>query len=242
MIKLFEKFRYKHDLFSVFTDFLEMASISIANAVDLIHFNKREKRYLEIVNKYSKEEAAIFPQLLGELVTALEKEPRDVLGEVFMQMGLSDSWKGQFFTPMSLAQLMAQMVIQDYESIIKKQGVVTVNEPAVGGGVTIIALALALKEKGYNYQKCLRVVAQDIDIRSVYMSYLQFSLLGIDAVVMRGDTLAYKFDSEVWKTPAHILRWTHTAKKNHENPKLKVAAEETKKTVKYEQLSLFDAI
>lgn len=228
MINLFEEFRYRHDLFTVFADFLEMAALSISNSVDLYHFEKREKRYLEIIGRYDRKEIDMFPQLLGELTNALEVEPTDVLGNIYGQLELSNKWRGQFFTPMSVSQMMAELTLTGYEEKIKEQGYITVNEPACGGGVTIIALANALRKNGYNYQQCMRVVAQDIDIKSVHMCYLQLSLLGVDAVVMRGDTLAYKFDDDVWKTPAHILRWTTGGEKA-----------EPKKEEAFEQLSLF---
>ena len=54
----------------------------------------------------------------------------------------------------------------------------------------IIAVAQILMKKGINYQKYMRVVAQDLDWKGVYMCYLQLSLLGINATVVQGDTLS----------------------------------------------------
>ena len=53
----------------------------------------------------------------------------------------------------------------------------------------IAALEVA-KEYGINYQKQVRIIAQDLDWNGVYMTYLQLSLLGADAVVVQGDTLS----------------------------------------------------
>lgn len=53
----------------------------------------------------------------------------------------------------------------------------------------IIAMAATLKDKGYNYQACMKVIAQDLDWKGVYMTYTQLSLIGIDAIVVQGDTL-----------------------------------------------------
>ena len=53
----------------------------------------------------------------------------------------------------------------------------------------IIAAAKVLKDRGINYQKCMQVVAQDLDWKAVYMCYVQLSLLGINAVVVQGNTL-----------------------------------------------------
>ena len=54
----------------------------------------------------------------------------------------------------------------------------------------IIAAARVLKERGLNYQRCMKVTAQDLDWNSVYMTYVQLSLLGIDAEVIQGNTLS----------------------------------------------------
>ena len=59
----------------------------------------------------------------------------------------------------------------------------------------IIATARVLKERGINYQSRLRVVAQDLDWLAVYMTYIQLSLYGIDAIVCQGDTLMQPYKS-----------------------------------------------
>src|SRR5260221_467427 len=56
LITLIKKFSYSHHTHTVFADFVEMAAISISNAIDRTQFDLREKRYLDIVRKYSKEE------------------------------------------------------------------------------------------------------------------------------------------------------------------------------------------
>ena len=64
------------------------------------------------------------------------------------------------------------------------------NEPSRGSGGMIIAAAKVLKDRGINYQNVLKAVAQDLDWKAVYMCYVQLSLLGIDAVVVQGNTLS----------------------------------------------------
>jgi len=68
MIKLINKLAYKHSSYQIFNDFLELSALSISNAVDLGQYDKREARYMEIVEGYDKEELAIFPELLADLV------------------------------------------------------------------------------------------------------------------------------------------------------------------------------
>lgn len=68
----------------------------------------------------------------------------------------------------------------------------------------IIALALEMQAAGINFQKCMHVVAQDLDQKAVHMAYVQLSLLHIPAVVIHGNTLTDETRS-LWYTPAHIL-------------------------------------
>ena len=206
IIKLFESFRYKHDMFRVFSDFIEVSAISISNAVDKSQFKEREDRYLQIASNYTKDELNTFADILTQVVVALEQAPNDILGRVFMELELSDDWKGQFFTPIGLAELMAEPMVEDAQRAIKNKGYFTVNDPAVGGGATIIGLIRVLQRHGINYQRYMRVIANDIDIRSVHMCYIQLSLLGVNAVLYRGDTLSLKFDPQPWRTPNNILK------------------------------------
>jgi len=204
MIKLFEKVAYKNSLWQVYSDFLEMAAITLSNSVDFINRSKREERYMEIIKQYSKEEGKIFPELFAELVMALEDEPTDVLGELFMELNLGSKWKGQVFTPMSICKVIAEIELGNIASLIKQKGFITVSEPTCGGGALIIAMANVMKEKDFDYQKVMKVQAVDLDIKAVHMCYIQLSLLGIPAVVIHGNTLTMEMFDE-WKTPFYIL-------------------------------------
>lgn len=199
--KLMKSMAGKHSLHSIFRDFTQLGAIAVSNTVDIQQFEKREAKYLQTIKKYTKSEADKFAEMLALLIDGLGKRMTDLLGETYMELEISNKHRGQFFTPMNVAELMAKLSLD--ESVIEKQGYIEMNEPSVGGGVTVIALASALQARGYNYQKVLKVVCQDIDVDLVHLCYLQLSILGIDAVVMRGDSLAYKFDS-FWYTPMHV--------------------------------------
>ena len=112
----------------------------------------------------------------------------DLLGEIYMESGCGNSSTGQFFTPFHLSEMVARINQDEY---LKKRG--EMFEPSVGGGGMVIAVAKVMKDSGINYQRNLKVVAQDIDWLSVYMSYIQFSLLGINAIVVQGDSLSQPY-------------------------------------------------
>ena len=46
-----------------------------------------------------------------------------------------------------------------------------------------------MKQQGVNYQQTLKAVCQDIDVKAVYMTYVQLTLYGIPAIVYQTDTL-----------------------------------------------------
>lgn len=207
IVKLFEKCRYKHDLYTVFSDWCQCAAIALSNAVDLRKRDEREKQYLEVVRRYDPAMLQVFPEILGTVVMALEEKPTDILGQVFHALELHNTARGQFFTPYSICEMMAKINIgsgDDVAAKLKRRGYIRAQEPACGSGAMVIALAEAMKDVGHNYQQCLHVTAMDIDSRAVHMAYIQFTLLHIPAVILEGNTLSLEFRDE-WKTPAHFL-------------------------------------
>lgn len=206
MSKVFESYRFTHSVYTAFEDFLEVAAISISNSVDRPNWQRREDRYMQIIGKYSKEEANGFAKLLAILSVAMDERPDDYLGRLFMELELYDQWKGQFFTPYHVAEMMAKMTVADLDKLLQQKDYVTVNEPATGGGVTLIALFNEMRALGHNPQQTMQVVAQDIDRKAVYMTYIQLSLLGLNAEVIHGNTLTLE-TWDVWRTPGHFFRW-----------------------------------
>lgn len=194
--------------YNIFSDWIEMCALSIQNAVTMIHnkvWQERERAYCDIARKYKETELEKFAQMFVLLGEALTEDLTDVLGEVYMEMGMGSKYTGQFFTPFHLSELCARMSI----NLVKpdKMTKISLNEPSCGGGGMIIASCKILKDKGINYQKCLDVVAQDLDWKSVYMTYLQLSLIGCRAIVVQGDTLIDPYTANypkkrIMKTPA----------------------------------------
>ena len=194
--------------YNIFSDWIEMCALSIQNAVTMIHnkvWQDREQKYCDIARKYEESELEKFAQMFVLLGEALTEDLTDVLGEVYMEMGMGSKYTGQFFTPFHLSELCARMGI----NLVKTEEMtkISLNEPSCGGGGMIIASCKILKDKGINYQKCLDVVAQDLDWKSVYMTYLQLSLIGCRAIVVQGDTLIDPYTANypkerIMKTPA----------------------------------------
>lgn len=255
LAKLLNSFYGRHSHWQVFSDFCEIGAITFSNAVDLAQREKREERYMQIVKGYSREELDNFSHGLAHLTMALEDGFSDVLGRTFHDLELHNKWAGQFFTPYDVSRMMASMTVGDGEDLkarIAERGFVTAQEPAVGSGSMVVALAQAMRDAGVNYQQHLHVTAIDVDLKCVHMAYLQFTLLHIPAVIVHGNTLAVEEYSR-WYTPAHIMGgWSWKLRRRseemgehqiHAPPKIEAASVEKlpehKPDVPRGQLTLF---
>ena len=192
--------------YNIFSDWVQLCALSIQNAVSLIHnkvWQDREQSYIDTARKYSEQELERFAQMFVLLGDALTEDMSDVLGQIYMEANMGSKYTGQFFTPFHLSELCARLSV-DADNLPEDAGF-CLNEPSCGGGGMIIAACRVLKEAGINYQRRLKVVAQDLDWKAVYMTYLQLSLIGCNAIVIQGDTLCEPYDPKR-TDPARIMR------------------------------------
>lgn len=208
---IIKKLAMRYSYWRVWNDFLTMTYISIANAVSVAEWEKRELEYHKVRNRYSEQEIKEFTKLFGLIIQALEYNPeQDFLGELYHALNLQKEQKGQFFTPYYICQLMS-MIMTDKKNIQKEledTGYVLVSDPACGSGAMLIAIANTMRNNHINYQKQVLFVAQDIDYTAAMMCYVQLSLLGCCAVIIIGDTLTnpgFHPNNTVWYTPMYYL-------------------------------------
>lgn len=210
LAKTFKEFKsYQWDTYTLWTDFIEMYAISISNSVDWAKKSERDERFKEITSKYSNDEIMIFKKLYASLVIDLEENPRDVLGETFMELDLGSDDDGQFFTPDALASVIARGAInkESINKAIDDKGFVTLSDPACGGGVNLIFGFNEIRKLGFNPQQMLLIDAGDRDRKGCFMTYIQLSLLGANAVIRQRDALSSPDipDDDIWLTPFYIL-------------------------------------
>lgn len=218
-MKVITAIAHRRDLWTAWTDAISLMALSISNAVDKARYDAREARYMKIIEGYTPEEIQEFPKLLAILAQALEEKPdQDFLGKVFMQLELSNKWKGQFFTPFCVSQLMAEMQLTDMPQIIEKQGWMSVCDPCVGAGGMLLAVAAVCRKIDVNYHDHVLFVGQDIDERAVMMSYIQLSLLGCPGYLKVGNTLTEPMTGpalfgentdHMWFTPFYFKETWH---------------------------------
>lgn len=180
----------RYSPYNIFSDWIMTCSLSIQNSCCMIHdkiWQEREQLYISTIQRYTEKEQEEFAKMFVLLGDALTEEMTDVLGEVYMEAGMGSKYTGQFFTPFHLSELCARTGININEIDMNER--LSINEPSCGGGGMIIAACKVLHEAGYDFQRKLDVVAQDLDWKGVYMTYLQLSLIGCRAIVVQGDTL-----------------------------------------------------
>lgn len=186
----------KYSAYEVFSDWIRCMAMSISNALMITHgklWQDREQTYLDTIRRYDPGEQKAMYEMTAWLAETMEDGPDDVLGDVYMSSGMGNKATGQFFTPFHLSCLTARMAMQDCVNNYDGE-IIELNEPSCGGGGMIIAAAKVLSDAGINYQRRMKVVAQDLDWKGVYMCYVQLSLLGINAICVQGDTLQEPFD------------------------------------------------
>lgn len=206
LLKIFKELYRRHRKHTVFTDICEIWAITLRNAVDLRGRSEREKRYLNVTKKYNKEEMDLIAKMFGLIALELEREPRDVLGEMYMLSATNSKELGQFYTPVSVADLMTSLTYDKemVDSLVKDGKIVKILEPACGSGVFPIAYTERMKLEGHNPQESSYVHATDIDITAVHMAYIQLSLLGIPGHIIHGNALTLE-TWDIWPTPFYIL-------------------------------------
>ena len=186
----------------VFGDFITLA----ASELDMARIRTPEniERSREICAKYSESDICNLHELFGLMVCALEAKFHDFLGAIFMELELGDDRNGQYFTPYNVQSLLARLLMPDIDETIRREGFVTVSDPASGAAGMIVAYAELLLEAGYNPSEQMFGSCIDIDPIAADMAFIQLSLLGIPAEVVTGNTLTMQF-RRVRYTPVYYL-------------------------------------
>lgn len=212
-VGIVDQLSYNRQKWQVWSDLMEVIACSISNSVIRSgdRFERREKEYLEAIRRIGNGDAAA--KAFAVIVEALESNPdQDFLGGLYMRLELGSHWHGQFFTPYSLCQLMAEVEMTDPAAEVEKKGWLSVCDPCIGGGAMMIAAANHLRRKNVNYHHHVLFVGQDVDRVAGMMAYIQLSLLGCPGYIAIANTLtnpicgdplmpAEKEGQEFWYTP-----------------------------------------
>ena len=221
--EVFQQLTHSHNFAEVWADFAELGAICIHQSayfnpewmppelkekalllpIDEV-FQALEERYLSLVPKYGKDGMTSISHLYAYTEYAVRTYRVDFLGPLYEELDLSGSAqrskRGEFFTPLTIAQLMARLTLSEVGSIIEEKGYVTLQDPCVGAAGMVIAAAEQLASLGYDPRAMLLVEAIDVNKTFFNVAYLQLSALDIPARVWCGNTLSLQMQ-EYRETP-----------------------------------------
>lgn len=143
--------------------------------------------------RYTKEQNAEFAALYGNFILNLQKKLKchewyDILGETYEAIIAGKgrrSNSGQFFTPMSLCDLMTE--ITEFDNSKRRP---VINDPTCGSGRTL--LSFNSKHMGCYY------VAEDIDKTCCMMTVVNFLMHRIHGEVIHHDALMQEESWNAW--------------------------------------------
>lgn len=166
-----------------FEDFLHMTVCTLSGG-------EMEEAYLETVKKHTTGKKGnrgcdLIARMFGELIAqseATRDDMKDLLGDLH-QGAISYGERGQFFSPMPICRLMAQVTIGDLplEEPIPRRSVC---DPCCGSGRMLLAVA----EKYRHWE----FVGQDIDLRLVRITAINLALRNLYGYVIHGNSLTNK--------------------------------------------------
>lgn len=173
----------------VFRDFISLA----ASDLDMARLRSPEiiENSRRIYGRYKPDDIDAMQQLFCLMVEGLAGEFHDFLGALYMEQQLGADEMGQYFSPSSISRLMAGLLMPGAVETIKREGWMTLDEPACGSAGMVIAFAYWMAEKGMNPSEQLYATCTDIDPMVADMAFIQLALLGIPAKVVtgKGDTV-----------------------------------------------------
>ncbi|MBE5221377.1 hypothetical protein BV921_18915 [Pectobacterium odoriferum] len=203
-IRQFHEIAPYENRWTVFSDFIHMSAAALHNRCHFVQ--EIEDDYMRRIKRYKSVDQRRFPALFNTLVEGMEFSASDFLGSVFMELELGDQRRGQYFTPYSVAYMMAKMQLSDGLPALTsgERDFITVSDPACGAGGLVVAMAQAMLEAGFNPQKQMVAVCVDIDSVAAMMAYVQLALCGIPAMVIVGNSLSMEF-RQTWRTPFWMM-------------------------------------
>lgn len=151
-----------------------------------------DPHYLEIMGRYANNapmgnrEADHFANAWTNLLEYMLATDNEALGTLFMEFA-SSRYKGQYFTPMEVARLMAKLTLAN----IPEGRKFTVADPACGADIGLIACS---NEQTSEQNDRAIFIGQDIDLNCVRMSVINMTLFNLNALIIWGNSLTL----EVW--------------------------------------------
>ena len=126
-------------------------------------------------------------EALTRLIVHASYSFEDVPGLTYMELGLGDFYKGQYFTPFSIAKMMVGMLLHGFKPPAPGEPPFKMHEPACGSGIMFLAAMEWVEEHfpGSLDRGDVEFSGQDLDPTAVFMCRLNFRLRGIPRAAHR---------------------------------------------------------
>ncbi len=183
-------FASRHDLSTVFSDFLQMAVCALS-------MQQKEELYLETIKRYEKSEVQSLTNAFASLVIEMDNSGQgchDVLGP-FFTLNITRGHNGQYFTPQPICNLMARCT--GINDSTQPQRVL---DPACGSGTMLVSRARCEREvRGRNSDLYF---GADLDRRCAMMTAINLCLNGLCGEVAWMNSLSNEYFGG-WKIDIH---------------------------------------
>lgn len=166
-----------HDRYSVFDDFLTIVVCALSMGL-------KEDEYHKTIKKYTREELDLFVKAFAAILQYVAiNELSDPFGGYYEEF-LSNGKNGQFFTPESVCNLMAQiMYTPKAEEDTGEEKDKRVNDPACGSGRLLLSSAKMNRERYF--------IGCDISLTCCKMTLINLCLNGLRGEVLHMNTISY---------------------------------------------------
>lgn len=182
-----------HHGYSVFEDWIGLMFFA---------FQRDDPKYLEIMGKYrntepmGKRPADYFAGATASVMRYMRATNEESLSTLYEEYA-ANHYAGQFFTPPSVAQMMAKIV----QKKPPKTGRFLINDPACGAGICLVSAA---KEQTFEENSRAIFVGQDVDLNCARMTALNLMFFNLDGVIIWGNTLSLEVRG-AWVTERSLL-------------------------------------
>ncbi len=194
--KHLERLTHNRDTHTVFAAFVRLAACALSAG-------QREAEYMDEIKRWDAADQKVFPLAFADMVDEMEAKPfTDVLGTHYMEFALTTKGQqsnGEFHTPQSLCDLMAQIQLQD----LPAEGPIRIAEPACGAGAMILAAGKAVSPE---VRRRMRFTAVDVSRTACDMCFINTTLWGIPTRVVHGNTLSLETWGQ-WDNIHFIMPW-----------------------------------
>lgn len=209
-----EAMSQSHHVRDKFSDAVRMMAITLHQATVKDYrpdeYEKYEREYLDISAKYGKDGMLHACKAFGIVIESMERDRQDLLGHCLEDIDATNKGTGQFFTPTPVSRLMAKVandgVVKDYLARRERgeRKIIKMNDCACGAGVLMIEGAEELLRSGVPIQDIM-IYAEDLDANAFNMVYVNLSLLGYAARVVKMDSLSMKVYEGPWWTIGYFI-------------------------------------